>query len=299
MSFIIQYKGTEADRGMPPVDENLYEEGQSATIMNGGTLERDGFTFNGWRLRDYTNFDGQIEPLKEDWNEGDNLEFLEQTAYVVDGDGNEYTTVVIGNQEWTVENWRSTKYADGTDIPLVTAGGAWGGLSTPAYCWYNNTTDAELREKYGALYNWFVVDPANTKNIAPDGWRVPTQSDFETLRDYMVANGFNWDGTVEGNKVGKALASSGSEWDPSGTVGHVGNDQTSNNSSGFNGLPGGFRNRVTGVFELFGAWGFFWTITDVGSGKKYYWRIGAARTDLSFADHFVRTGFSIRLVRDI
>lgn len=35
---------------------------------------------------------------------------------LVDLDGNIYTTVIIGSQEWIIENWRCTKYADGTDI---------------------------------------------------------------------------------------------------------------------------------------------------------------------------------------
>jgi uncharacterized protein (TIGR02145 family) len=36
-----------------------------------------------------------------------------------DLDGNEYDTVVIGNQEWTVDNLSTTKYADGSAIPNV------------------------------------------------------------------------------------------------------------------------------------------------------------------------------------
>ena len=38
---------------------------------------------------------------------------------LVDLDGNEYSTVVIGSQEWIVENFKSAKYADGSEISLI------------------------------------------------------------------------------------------------------------------------------------------------------------------------------------
>ncbi len=76
-----------------------------------------------------------------------------------DGDNNVYTTVQIGNQVWTVENLRTTRYADSTAIPNVTGNSEWEALSTPAYCWYNN----DLDQGYGALYNRWVVGTLNAK----------------------------------------------------------------------------------------------------------------------------------------
>ena len=43
---------------------------------------------------------------------------------LVDLDSNNYTTIVIGNQEWIVENLKVTKYADGSAIPNITADGS-------------------------------------------------------------------------------------------------------------------------------------------------------------------------------
>jgi hypothetical protein len=76
---------------------------------------------------------------------------------VTDADGNVYHTVKIGNQVWTVENLRTTKYNDGSSIPLDTSTATWVYLTTPAYCYYNNTTNAGSINKFGALYNWYTL----------------------------------------------------------------------------------------------------------------------------------------------
>ena len=55
-----------------------------------------------------------------------------------DYDGNIYRTTKIGNQVWTVGNLIVTHLANGTDISEVTDNTTWAGLTTPAFCWYNN-----------------------------------------------------------------------------------------------------------------------------------------------------------------
>ncbi|KMQ49610.1 hypothetical protein CHISP_3482 [Chitinispirillum alkaliphilum] len=212
---------------------------------------------------------------------------------LTDPDGNVYTTVTIGNQVWTVQNLRTTEYADGTPIPHVTDGSEWGNLSTPAYCWYNNDPE----QGYGTLYNWWVVDPANPNSIAPEGWRVPTDEDWDVLRNYLIANGYSWDETTTGNNIGKALASSGGEWFQSGTTGSVGNDQGSNNSSGFSALPGGYRDG-DGYFNNGGSVGHWWSATESDASSAWFSYLHHSSEDLDRGNYFKRLGWSVRLLRD-
>ncbi len=88
---------------------------------------------------------------------GIEIQMIVCAGTVTDVDGNEYQTVRIGNQVWMAENLRTTKYNDGTAIPLVTDSAAWAALTTPGYCNYSNTTNANIIKKYGSFYNWYVV----------------------------------------------------------------------------------------------------------------------------------------------
>src|SRR5674476_633708 len=100
---------------------------------------------------------------------------------VTDIEGNVYHTVKIGTQTWMVENLKTTKYKDGTAIPLVTDNKVWINLPTPAYCWYDNDATT-YKNTYGALYNWYAV---NTGKLAPTGWHIPTDAEWTTLQNYV------------------------------------------------------------------------------------------------------------------
>ena len=64
-----------------------------------------------------------------------------QTSTMTDYDGNVYDTICIGTQEWIVQNWKCTHLNDGTSIPEVTDNATWAGLSTGAWCYYNNDSN--------------------------------------------------------------------------------------------------------------------------------------------------------------
>jgi len=161
-----------------------------------------------------------------------------QTQTVTDYEGNVYNTITIGTQTWMKENLKSEKYNDGTDIPLVTDSFAWINLTTPAYSYYYND-EATYKDMYGALYNYYVI---KTGKICPIGWHVPTTAEWQTLLDYLSANGYNYDGTTVSNKVAIAM-SEYQGWQYSTGMGCPGNDDYAamHNSSGFSARPAGYR----------------------------------------------------------
>ena len=228
------------------------------------------------------------------------LSHTQQTKTIKDADGNVYTTVQIGNQIWTVENWRSTKYNDGSAIPNVTDGAQWEELTTGAYCYYDN--NAANKTKYGALYNWYAV---NTGKIAPDGWRVPTDADWTKLEEYLIANGYNWDGTTSENKIAQAMAAQ-TDWASSMTsngivysaeTGTPGNDLSKNNASGFAALPGGCRN-IGGSFDGQSYIGDWWSATEDAASYAWFRFLVYGLELLLRGIHDKSCGFSLRLVRD-
>ncbi len=211
----------------------------------------------------------------------------------VDYDGNIYRAIKIGNQIWTVENFRGIHYNDGTPIPNVTWGPKWQSLTNGARCYYNNDS-VKYADKYGALYNWHAV---NTGKLAPAGWHVPTDAEWIELENYLIANGYNWDGSTGGNKIGKSLAAT-TDWNSSSDKGEVGNDMESNNYTGFTALPGGYR-VSNGDYYFLGLNGCWWSSTESLASGAYSRHLGCNYPDLLRYGSNKAYGFSVRFVRDV
>lgn len=182
-----------------------------------------------------------------------------QFGTVTDVEGNVYKTVKIGNQWWMAENLKTHKLKDGTPISYVIDNIIWSdpSIASPMMCYYENN-DVENKDKYGALYNWYAV---NTGNLAPEGWHVATLADWEKMRDFLISNGYNYDGTTAVNKIAKSLAAV-TGWANDPTPGNVGNDQESNNKSGLNILPGGIR-ESDGTFSTGSSLQTVWTSVEL------------------------------------
>lgn len=218
-----------------------------------------------------------------------------QAQHIMDIEGNVYKTVVIGNQVWMSENLKTTKYSDGTAIPHVISDSVWAALTTPAYCWYNNDPSSN-KAVYGALYNWFAVDLVSNgnKNLCPKGWHVPTDDEWEILLDYLSNNGYGF----EGNKmnVAKSMAAK-SGWQSHNIAGNVGNDQQSNNSSGFSAFPSGYRNFL-GAFSYKGRYAYWWTSTEYSNTHAYCRFMHNYYSYVGKTKFRKQNGFCIRCLRD-
>jgi uncharacterized protein (TIGR02145 family) len=198
---------------------------------------------------------------------------------VTDIDGNVYSTVTIGTQVWMGENLKTTRYNDGTAIPLVTDSTAWGNLRTPGYCWYLNDSAAYayLGNPFGALYNWYAV---NTGKLAPTGWHVPTDAEWSTLASYLGGD----------SVAGGALKASGGSWASPNTG--------ATDETGFNAYPNGERNN-NGTFNNFGFIGYWWSATAYNATFSLIRIMGysdAYLLDYPVGDY--SAGYSVRCVRN-
>jgi len=99
---------------------------------------------------------------------------------LTDLDGNSYKTRLLGSQTWMAENLKTTKYSDGTPIPVITNAASWSNIIGPACCWQENNPDFKV--KYGVLYNWYAV---STKKLCPAGWHIPTDEEWTQLTEYV------------------------------------------------------------------------------------------------------------------
>jgi len=146
-------------------------------------------------------------------------------------DGTTYRYVNIGSQRWMAEN---LNYGGDTSVNHDT-GACYG--NDPANC-----------KTYGRLYAWHEVMAVNIgfdglllgisdphQGICPDGWHVPTESDWTLLAKQ---------GSV-------ALKANSDLWNP-----NFGAD-----NFGFGALPGGYSDGTS--FSNVGSYSYFWTSTEV------------------------------------
>lgn len=220
---------------------------------------------------------------------------------VVDYDGNVYQTVTIGSQVWMAENLNVTHYPDGTLIPYVSSDGAWANLdhTDEGMCWYNN--DDALRATYGSLYTWETAtygttggsesNPSGIQGVCPDGWHLPSDAEWKQLEMYLGMS------QSEADKTGHRGTDEGGKLKEAGYTHWASPNEGATNSSGFNGLPGGFR-QANDFFKTIYEDASFWTTTVVTANTVYYRDLLYQYATVWRDNGRMHNGMSIRCVKD-
>lgn len=178
-----------------------------------------------------------------------------------DIDGHEYTTVKIGEQWWMAENLRVASFNDGTPLAFVErtdgADTTWENIVEPAYAIINDSV-------FGKLYNGAVL--LSNKQIAPQGWHIPTDDDWKKLEQFMgmtsgETNQTGWRGTDEADLITSKY-----------NVGWPAGDKEKGlyglDVYGFDAVPSGCRG-IDGRTNIQNNSAFWWTATPGGDGFVY------------------------------
>jgi len=185
-------------------------------------------------------------------------------------------TVTIGKQVWMTKNLDVSTFRNGDSIPQAKTNTEWqeaGDNKQPAWCYYDN--DPKNGEKYAKLYNWYAV--ADLRGLCPSGWHVPSLQEWVTLIEFL--GGYM-------ASIPKLKSKSG--W---------GNGGNGTNTSGFSGLPGGFRYDY-GSFYLMDYYGSWWISTEID--EKNAWNRYLDYTS-AFVEKYSESkslGISVRCLKD-
>ncbi|MBL0341822.1 MAG: fibrobacter succinogenes major paralogous domain-containing protein [Bacteroidetes bacterium] len=210
-----------------------------------------------------------------------------ETGKVTDIDGNEYKTVKIGNQWWMAENLKVSKYNNGTPIPFVQDPNFGWATVQDACCLYNNSSNST-----GYLYNFEAV--TNTSKLAPEGWHIPTDSEWKQLELHLGMSGSEvdftgWRGSNEGEKL-KMEANSG--WAFYENV-------WATNESGFSAEAGScivFNGKLGNPGIQYN--GFWWTSSEDSDTEAWYRHMDYKERRIFRFHGQNNYGFSIRCVKD-
>jgi uncharacterized protein (TIGR02145 family) len=234
------------------------------------------------------------------------------TSTISDVDNNVYETVSFGNQCWTKQNLKVSRYNDNSPIDLDASGGAngftvpqtWSTRTSGAYTIYaNESSTGTNATNYGFLYNWFAAAGiitnmgSPTKNICPTGWHVPTDGEWtimiQTLDPSQLVNSGNIS-TYNGSQsalAGGEMKSTSTLWDIASSP------SPGTNTSGFSALPGGQRTS-NGSFGLKGSFTLFWSTTGLNPPNAWYRTLQNSNPEVTRANGDKLAGASIRCLKD-
>ena len=166
-------------------------------------------------------------------------------------DGNKYRYVTIDTFTVMADN---LNYADSTSSP---------NMLERSSCYGENNENCE---KYGRLYTWtammnlansYVVEKynadANHQGLCPDGWHVPSMTEWQELYGYAQKKNKNTPYNDLKTQTG---------WKTAGS-----------NLYGFSAKPGGFYSMSVGRYYEVNESVAFWSVSEYSSNSAYYFKI--------------------------
>lgn len=213
------------------------------------------------------------------------------TGTVTDIDGNTYATVLIGSQEWMQENLKTTRYRNGDLIPTGLTVTQWENTNSGAFAIYSDSI--QYNNIYGKLYNWYAVtDP---RGLCPAGWHVPSDNEWNQLVEFLDPQANTTVVGPQSQTAGGLMKSVGDL--ESGTGLWYSPNTGAINSSGFSGLPNGYR-LYDGYFYGCGHIGNWWSSSPTNTNYAKFRQLLYTNGKVTRADYNVRSGISVRCLKD-
>jgi uncharacterized protein (TIGR02145 family) len=218
--------------------------------------------------------DDGLEMYNELLVSGLNEIILNTTGFVVDS-----ADFTITNADENNLNPYATDFSI-IDFECIYLG--WAEDITGAYCWYNNVI--ANKTPYGALYNWHAVNHGNVvagADLAPAGWRVPSDADVATLVAYLSGD------AVAGGKLKEI-----------GLTHWLTPNTDATNETGFTAVGSGERTAF-GPYTEEGAYCHLWTTDEDSPTTATEYFIETLSAGCYPSEMSKINGFSVRCMRDV
>ena len=196
----------------------------------------------------------------------------------VDAEAYVDTYVTIGTQKWLDHDLDITTYNNGTAILFAENEAEWAAAnSSQTGVWCYNDYDSNTNIK---LYNYYAIENVTNNGLIPNGWHLPSKSEYEALLSFIGGGG-----------EGQALKLMSPNFISSSTEQPIGSSAT--NDYGFNAL------RTKYIKDDGRSWGYqanWWT--DTPSSLLIYTFATKNSSELLFYTKSKGSGMAIRLLKD-
>ena len=135
-------------------------------------------------------------------------------------------------------------------------------------------------------------NPSGVQGICPPGWHLPSDAEWCELENYIEA------GTDPNcDQIGYRGTNTGGAMKEAGTTHWNGTNTSVTNSSGFSGLPGGYRYK-NGNYNVIGFQGDWWSSTQTNTNDAWFRFLNYVGSTVIRSNYSMAYGLSVRCLRD-